>query len=433
MMDKIVKKLERIFLPFASKISASRYLTAIRDGFISITPMTIIGSFFYLINAVILGKDGLTMHLFGTPFTGLVQIGEAVISATMSIMAILLTFSIAKSLAGHYGADTSILPAVAVSALFILTPVTYDEALKSKVITTFYTGPTSIFLSFLCAFCAVEAIRFLSRIRWLKIKMPAGVPPNVSSTFSNLIPVILTVTGFGAARGLTNWIGTPLNDLIFDLIQVPFGEIITSPGGIIVIYFFYMLLWGFGIHTGFLFEPILTPVYLENISANAEAIANGHQATSIMTQTFVDITTQIGGAGNMLALIIAIFIVSKRADYKEIAKLGLIPAIFNISEPIMFGLPVVMNPILIMPMVLSTFAGLGIGALATVIGFMGPTYVVTTSVLPAGLLGFAGTGGSFGAVAVTAVIIAVSVVIYVPFVMVMNSAGKKTQKTLEEK
>lgn len=135
----------------------------------------------------------------------------------------------------------------------------------------------------------------------------------------------------------------------------------------------------------------------------------------------------------MLALIIAIFIVSKRADYKEIAKLGLIPAIFNISEPIMFGLPVVMNPILIMPMVLSTFAGLGIGALATVIGFMGPTYVVTTSVLPAGLLGFAGTGGSFGAVAVTAVIIAVSVVIYVPFVMVMNSAGKKTQKTLEEK
>lgn len=424
-MNKIMDTIERALLPVAGKMGSNRYLTAIRDGFIAITPITIIGSFFYLINVVILGDNGLTMKLFNNPCKDLQQLGAAIIPATMSMMGLLVTFTIAKSLAAHYKMDTSIVPAVAVVTLFVLMPIKFDDGLKVEFVNTFYTGAAALFLAFICAFGSVELIRFLSAQKWLRIKMPEGVPTNVSNAFSNLLPVIITIILFGLVRVLTNIVGTPLNNLVFDLIQVPFGNIVTSPIGIIVIYFFYMLLWGFGIHTAFIFSPILTPVYLSNITANATAIAAGHQATNVMTQSFIDMTTQIGGAGNMLALIVAIFIVSKRADYKEIAKIGLVPAIFNISEPIMFGLPVVMNPILIIPMILSTFAGLGIGALATVTGFMRATYVVTTSVLPAGLLGFIGTGGSIGSIIVTAVIFAASVAIYCPFIIVLNKSSKE--------
>lgn len=420
-MNKIMDKLENSLMPIAAKLGANRYLTAIRDGFIAITPITIIGSFMYLINVVVLGDNGLTMKLFGTPCKTLMQLGSAIIPATMSIMALLVTFTIAKSLAAHYGEDTSISPSVAVVSLFVLMPISYNNDLAMEVVNTFYTGSASLFLAFICAFGSVELIRGLSKVKWLKIKMPEGVPPNVSRAFSNLLPVIITILVFGVIRVGTNAIGTPLNNLIFELIQKPFGNIVTSPVGIVLIYFLYMLLWGFGIHTAFIFGPILTPVYLNNINENAAAIAAGQHAPNIMTQSFIDMTTQIGGAGNMLALLIAIFFVSKRADYKEIAKIGLIPALFNISEPIMFGLPVVMNPILIIPMIFSTLASLGIGALSTAIGLMAPTYVVTTSVLPAGLLGFLATGGNIGSILVTAIVLSVSVLIYIPFVMIMNN------------
>lgn len=423
-----MEMLENSLLPVAARLGANRYLTAIRDGFIAITPITIIGSFMYLINVVVLGENGLTMKLFGTPCATLMELGSSIIPATMSIMALLVTFTIAKSLAAHYGEDTSILPSVAVVALFILMPVKFNEDLGMEIVNTFYTGSASLFLSFICAFGAVELIRLLSKVKWLKIKMPESVPPNVSRAFSNLLPVIITIIAFGLVRMATNAIGTPLNNLIFELIQKPFGHIVTSPVGIAVIYFFYMLLWGFGIHTAFIFGPILTPVYLSNIQDNAAAVAAHQTAPNIMTQSFIDMTTQIGGAGNMLALLIAIFFVSKRADYKEIAKIGLVPAIFNISEPIMFGLPVVMNPILIIPMILSTLASIGIGALATAIGLMAPTYVVTTSVLPAGLLGFIATGGDFKSILVTLAVLAVSVLIYAPFVMVMNNAQGRGDK-----
>lgn len=430
-LNNFLSLLEEKLMPVAGKMASNRYLSAIRDGFIAIMPITIVGSFFYLINAVILGDTGIFMNLFGNPFSTAMQLGASIIPATFSMMALLATFTIAKSLATFYKEDTSILPTVAVSSLFILMPITFNDGLEMEIVNTKYTGSAGLFLAFICAFGSVELIRLFSRVKWLRIKMPEAVPSNVSSSFSNLIPIAFTLIIFGMVRVLTNMIGIPLNDLIFELLQVPFTNIVTSPLGIVVIYFFYMLLWGFGIHTAFIFSPILTPVYLNNITENAQAISSGAEATNLMTQTFIDMTTQIGGAGNMLGLIIAIFIFSKRADYKQIAKLGFVPALFNISEPIMFGLPVVMNPILIIPMILSSLASLGIGAFATVIGLMDYTFVVTTSVIPAGILGFIGTGGDIGSIIVTILILGVSVLIYAPFVRIMNKQLEVEESKVE--
>ena len=190
-----------------------------------------------------------------------------------------------------------------------------------------------------------------------------------------------------------------------------------------------MLLWGLGIHSGFIISsPILEPIYLVNLTQNANLIAKHQAAVNVLTKPFSDSTMFMGGAGNMLALIIAIFIVSKRPDYKKIAKLGFVPSIFNISEPIMFGLPVVMNPILIIPMILSTLVGLGVGYLATITGIMGYTYILVPWTTPPLINAFLSTGGNFGALIVAAVILVLSVIIYMPFVQVMNRAENIEKK-----
>lgn len=416
----MMEKIERVFLPIANKLSANKYLAAIRDGFIAILSIMIAGSFFILINNVIIGPNGITNKLFGNPLTGLAQLGNAIIPATMSIMAILLTFTTAKALCEHYKEDTSIIPAISVVVLFILMPIKFDSSLNIEYINTFYTGASAMFIAFIAAITTVEIIRVLSKIDAITIKMPDSVPPSISRSFNKLIPIIITLLIFGLIRMITNSFELPMNDLIIKLIQTPFTNIVTSKVGLLIIYLLYMIIWGLGIHSAFIFGPILEPIYLTSLTQNMDALKAGQAMQAIITKPFIDSVAFMGGAGNMIALVIAIFIVSRRKEFRTIAKIGLTPALFNISEPLMFGLPVVMNPILIIPMVLSTFAGLIIGYVATAIGFMQHTYILIPWTTPPILSAFFSTGGDLKAAFVSLIIIGVSVIIYIPFVAVTN-------------
>lgn len=416
----MLKKLEEILLPIADRLASNRYLSAIRDGFIAILPIMIVGSFFVLLNNVIIGPNGFTNKLFGMEFTKLTELGGAIVPATMSIMALILTFTTAKALCEHYGEETSIVPSIAVVSLVILMPITFDAELGIEYINTYYTGAAALFLSFVSALMTVELVRFFSKFGPLTIRMPESVPSNISRSFNKLIPVLITVLVFGTVRLITNEFNQSLHDLFFVMIQAPFTKIVSSPFGLVIIYILYMLLWGLGIHTAFIFNPILEPIYLSSLAINEAANAAGNPMTQILTKPFLDSVAFMGGAGNMLALIAAIFIVSKRKDYKSIGKLGLVPSLFNISEPIMFGLPVVMNPILIVPMILSTLTGLGIGVLATTVGFMGHSYILVPWTTPPVLNAFLSTGGDIGAAITAIVIFVISVLIYMPFVLALN-------------
>lgn len=416
----MMEKIEKLFLPLANRLSSNRYLSAIRDGYMSILSILIAGSFFILINNVIIGENGLTNKLFGQPFKGATELGNAIIPATMSIMAILLTFTISKALCEHYKEDTSIIPSIAIVVLFILMPIKFDKGLGIEYINTFYTGAAAMFMAFIASISTVEIIRGLSKIKAITIKMPESVPPSIAKSFNKLIPILITLIIFGIIRLITNTSGAALNDVIFKVIQKPFTGLVTSNVGLVIIYIIYMLVWGLGIHSAFIFGAILEPIYLAAITENMNAVQAGSAMHSIITKPFVDSVAFMGGAGNMLALIIAIFIVSKRQDQRAICKVGITPSLFNISEPIMFGLPVVMNPILIIPMILSTLMGLGVGIFATTIGFMQHTYVLIPWTTPPILSAFFATGGDFKAAIVAAVILVISVFIYMPFVAITN-------------
>lgn len=415
----MMEKLSNILLPIAEKLSKNRYLSAIRDGFIAIMPLVITSSLFTLINCVFVGEGNYLDKWFGTPCSGFAQIGNVIGSASMSVMAILLVFTTSKALAREYKINTSIAGSTAVVCFLCLTPFVADGTI-GEYLTTYYLGAAGMFTAFISALLSVEVMRFFLGFKKLIIKMPDSVPTGIAKSFNSIIPVALTVIIFALLRIGTDAIGAPLNDLIFKWIQTPFSAIVSSPIGLIIIYILYMLLWGFGIHSAYIFNPILEPIYLASLASNVAAINAGQAATEVITKPFLDSVAFMGGAGNMLALVIAIFLVSKRSDYKVIAKLGFIPAIFNISEPLMFGLPVVMNPILIIPMIGATLAGLGIGVLATQIGLMANTYVLIPWTTPPVINSFLATGGDFMSAVVGLVILVVSIFIYIPFVKVMN-------------
>ena len=415
----MVEKLSNLLLPIAEKLSKNRYLSAIRDGFIAIMPLVITSSLFTLINCVFVGEGNYLDKWFGTPCSGFAQIGNVIGSASMSVMAILLVFTTSKALAREYKINTSIAGSTAVVCFLCLTPFVADGTI-GEYLTTYYLGAAGMFTAFISALLSVEVMRFFLGFKKLIIKMPDSVPTGIAKSFNSIIPVALTVIIFALLRIGTDAIGAPLNDLIFKWIQTPFSAIVSSPIGLIIIYILYMLLWGFGIHSAYIFNPILEPIYLASLASNVAAINAGQAATEVITKPFLDSVAFMGGAGNMLALVIAIFLVSKRSDYKVIAKLGFIPAIFNISEPLMFGLPVVMNPILIIPMIGATLAGLGIGVLAIQIGLMANTYVLIPWTTPPVINSFLATGGDFMSAVVGLVILVVSIFIYIPFVKVMN-------------
>lgn len=417
-----MEKISNVLLPVASKMSSNKYLSAIRNGFMSIMPLIIVASLFTLINSVFLGEGHYLDQWFHTPFTDALALGTVINQAIMSVIAILLAFTVAKSLAEEYDmvpSSTSIVGAMAVACFLCLTPFTTDEK-TGEYITTSYLSAAGMFTAFITAILAVKVYQFLSSFKALIIKMPDSVPEGVARSFNSLIPVALTIIIFGLVRMITNAAGAPMNDLITQFIQIPVTALVTSPIGLAIVYLLYMLLWGFGVHSAFIVAPILEPIYLANLTANAAVIQGGSGTLSIITKPFIDTMAFQGGAANMLALIIAIFLVSRRQDYKTIARIGFVPSLFNISEPLMFGLPVVMNPILIIPMIISTLVSIGIGVVATLIGFMPYTYMLipwtTTPVLGA----FLATGGSLTAALTALICLVVSVVIYAPFVVVMN-------------
>ncbi len=423
--------INKSLLPFAQKMVENRYLKAIRDGFAGILPLIIAGSFFTLINNLVVGETGLTMKLFNTPLTSIQTVGNSVVSATMNIISLLLVYTISSALAKEYKLDGTMYGTAALVNFFVLMPVGVNEDVGAEIVQTSYLGSQAMFMTFIVTFGTVELLRFFSGFEKLKIKMPESVPPAIAGSFNGLIPTLIVVIIFAVVRFFTDLYGTPLNDIIFQVLQKPFTSLVSSAGGIVVIYFFYMLLWGLGIHSASIFSAIVNPVYIANITSNAAIFAGTEKGDlAVMTKPFLNGMAFMGGAGNMLALVVAVFLVSKRKDYRQICKIGLVPALFNISEPIMFGLPVVMNPILIIPMILTTLISLGLGALATVSGLMAYTSVIVPWVTPPVLLTFFATSGDVMSAIVALVIFVIAVLTYIPFVIAMNrvDGGEESAK-----
>jgi PTS system cellobiose-specific IIC component len=426
-MEGFMRWMEEKFVPVAAKIGAQRHLAAIRDGFVGIMPIVLAGSFAVLLNNT-LGAWIPPLGAILTPINGNVWWG------TLAMLGLLVTFSVGYNLAKSYDVDGLAAGLISVAAFITTLPQAHGDAGWGYLHWGFLNAG-GIFTGLVVSLIATEIFVKLTK-RGLIIKMPDTVPPAVGKAFASVIPGFITLFIFGALTLIIDKAGLgSLYDLIFNLIQKPLMGITQGMAAVILIPILMNVLWFFGVHGANIFEPVMQAVYLPALEENLSAIMAGGEAPNLITKAFFDSFVHIGGSGATLALIIAIFIVmKKRKDYKEVAKLSLPLGIFQINESMMYGIPLVLNPILFIPFLLVPGVLSLVAYIFTAIGIVPPTYVAIPWITPVGIGAFLATGakgiGSIMAGLVSLLNLAIATLIYLPFV---SLAERQISKKAKEK
>ncbi|MBC2047890.1 PTS sugar transporter subunit IIC [Listeria booriae] len=424
---------------FAQKISNQKHIMAIRDAFAAMIPITIIAAFFLLVNNVLLDpKSGLFKGIPNVEhFLG---IGTQIYNGTLGIMALMAAFLIGNFLAKSYGMEGRVEGVIAVAAYVVLIPAsvpvtsTAGKSFEaSGVLTQSMTSPTGMFLAIIAALISTTLLCKFSQSKRLKISMPESVPPAIAKSFNILIPSFLVLTILAIIEfSVVSIVNMSIPDIIVKVLQTPLvGGFQTLPG-ILLYVFLAGFLWVFGIHGAFVLGAISGPVLLTSLQQNIDALNAGKELPNIVTQPFLDAYVYMGGGGTIICLVIAIFIASKRPDHRMVTKFGLIPSIFNVSEPLMFGLPVVFNPIYGIPLVIAPLFSTTLAYFATSIGWVSHTYILTPWVTPPLISGYLATGGDIRGSILQLVIIIVGTLIYLPFVIASNRVYAMEQKAQKE-
>ena len=414
----MLDKLESIFMPLAEKIGKNKYLISIRDGFLLTTPLLIIGSFFLLIA--------------NFPINNWTAYMAKPTSATFDIMAILAVVGIAYSFSRELNVDKLSGAAVAVVSWFILMPYKVtDGSVTLNGIPLDWVGSKGIFIGIITAFVSVHIYAWVIKKGWI-IKMPKGVPPAVTQSFAALVPSAVVLGVFFLANSLIAI--TPYDNafnFIFKFLQQPLLVLGNTLGAVLVAMGFQHFFWFFGINggsiVGSIMQPILTPLSMENLSA----FQAGTALPNVINQQFYDLFTTFGGAGSTLSMLIAMIIVCRSQRIKNLSKISIVPALFGINEPVIFGLPVVLNPTILIPFLLTPLINILISYFSMVSGLVpftsGVSMPWTTPVIISGFL----TTGWRGAL-LQLILVILGVFIYMPFVKMMDKQYKKEELQASE-
>ncbi|MGM0124791.1 PTS system, cellobiose-specific IIC component [Enterococcus sp. AZ194] len=431
---KFVDKLSEKLLPIVSKMNSQRHLLAIRDSFIFTMPLVMAASVMVLLNALIFSNETV-QKVINLSF--LADLAMIVNNGTMSILAIVVCYNIGWNLASHYvrsgQIDDPAFNAVhagilSIAVMFILMPVqsvvTLADGSTAEVGGVFLQSLTSssgLATAMIASLLGTELFIRLAKFKKLKIKMPDGVPPAVATSFNSLVPEILVILIFAIfVFVLDKTTGLNFPELIEFLIQTPLKAFVLSVPGILFLQFFSDFLWVFGMHGSSILAPIRQAPLLQSIQENMDAFSAGKDIPNIITEPFTNAFGLIGGGGCILPLVIAILWASKRQEQRQIAKFGLTTCLFNITEPVMFGLPVVMNPIFMIPCAIIPSINLVIAYFATSTGLIGKTVAAAPWITPPVFQTFIATGGDIMASILTVLLIILDVFLFLPFVLAAN-------------
>lgn len=430
------EKMERVLMPVADKLGRNKVLTAIRDGFLITTPLIIVGSIFLLIaNFPIEGWAE-----FWTPY-----LGEGwqtwftnVSRATFNIIALLSCMGTGYAYARELKGDAIQGAGVALVSYFILMPtrMAYDGVdgpATMSGISFEFVGSNGIFLALIVAFISVTIFSWVFKKGWT-IKMPDGVPPAVANSFAALIPSAVVITVFFLVRiGFEFTSFETAHNFIFEVLQTP----LQGAGNTLAAQLLYTVscsvFWFFGINgpavANTVFDPISKVLTMENL----EAFQAGLDLPNIFTGSFGNFFTNYGGGGSTLSLVIVMVIFCKSKRIKQLGKLSLVPGIFGINEPIIFGLPIVLNPIIIIPFIGVPAINLTLSTFATMAGIIPKTTGVALPwTTPIGFSGYLSTG-SFKASLWQFGLLFLGCVIYYPFIKMLDNKYLREEAEATEK
>lgn len=465
-METFIKWLEKNVIPFSDKLMNQRHLAAIRDGFIAIMPLMIVGAFAIMLNSVFLDfSDG---SLIGTILSSPINpedypevlivikdILSLVTDATLGLCSLVVAFTIASSLAefkGYNGLEAAV---ISIVSFIIAIPLTIEvdpsllatgTASVSGINPDFFSA-SNIITAILIANISTEIYTWFLK-KNIVITMPEDVPPAVARSFVALLPSAVIFMIFAIFQVvLSDGIIPNLQfDSISAFIQATIALPLKQVGGGFIGMFLYLLLapllFFFGIHgpntLAFIEQGIFVPASIQNGLLINDGIINAKgvidqaaysslpliEHATIYSKSLIVSYVALGGTGATLGLVFAILLASRDETTKKMGKYALMPALFNINEPLIFGLPIVLNPVLFIPFVLVQPILMITSVIAMNLNII-PLYgILVPWTTPVGLSAFLAYGGSISAFIFALFQLMIATIVYYPFVVAMNRTSK---------
>ncbi|WP_376716288.1 PTS sugar transporter subunit IIC [Vagococcus lutrae] len=422
-MDRINQFLEEKMLPVASKLSANKALIAIRDGITLAMPLIIIGSLFMVIASFPvpgwedwLGKVGVAGYLWKG------------VDSSFGLIGLIASFGIAYSLTNQYGVDGISSGILSLSTFITVTPFVTSDA--GAGMPTGYMAAKGLFIAIILGLINGYVYQWFIN-RDIRIKLPETVPSAVSKSFSAIIPGAVLITFWLIVFGLLDAFSLPnLHDVAQVVLGKPLGLLGSNVFGTIIVVALNSLFWFVGIHGGNVVNSVMQPVWIANLDANREAYQAGLELPHIFTVAFMDNFIYIGGGGATIGLVLVLGYLARKKktsqQTKVLAPITVVPGLFNINEPTMFGLPVVLNVMLLLPFIVAPIVNVVVAYFAMSTGLVPLTRTVATWTMPPIISGFLTTGSVRGSL-LQIVLIVLDVLLYLPFFLAVEKRFKQEE------
>ena len=435
MMNALITQIEKA-KPFFEKVSRNIYLRAIRDGFISAMPVVLFSSIFLLIAYV--------PNIFGFSWSAST---EALIMKpygyTMGILGVLVAGTTAKSLTDSFNRKLENTNQInflstmlaSISGFLLLAA----DAVEGGGFANGFLGTKGLLTAFLAAFITVNIYNITVKNN-VTIRMPEEVPPNISQVFKDIIPFTLVIVVlYGLDIVTRNIMGTNVAESVIKLFE-PLFTAADGYLGITIIFGAYALFWFVGIHGPSIVEPAIAAITYANIETNFQLLQAGQHADKILTSGTQMFIVTMGGTGATLVVPFMFMWLSKSKRNKAIGRASVVPTFFGVNEPILFGAPIVLNPVFFVPFIFAPIANVWIFKFFVDVLGMNSFSVNLPWTTPGPLGIVIGTGFGLMSLVLALTLIVVDVVIYYPFFKVYDAqileeekAGVSSTDSLKEK
>jgi len=424
MMKKLQVLLEKYMLPVAMKIQNNDYVSSVADGFAQILPIIMMGAIFTLLSSMQIGP----YQTFVTA-TGLKTIFGYASAVTTDMLAIYTVIAVAYQLTTKkgYRQDAPIVMAVALVMFLILMPlgvtgiaeVSLEEVVIPAALSTGFLGAKGLFMALIVGLVVPGIYLFFPK-KGIVLKLPDSVPPTIAKSFSALVPSFAVLFIFSAIRhifGLTSF--GDANTFVYQIVAQPLNALGSSPLAFLVFILFCQILWFFGIHGFLVILPFVQTIYMPMSLENLAAYGAGTALPNAITYQHFGTYVLIGGSGGLLGVAILMAFTSKSARYRTLGRLGLPSTLFGINEPIIFGTPMVLNPVMIIPFIFGPMLCFLIPYACQMIGIL-PTLRGVSMPLGTPVLLYGWLEGGLPVVIMQIILVLFQIVFFYPFIRILD-------------
>ncbi|VQE70277.1 lichenan permease iic component (pts system lichenan-specific eiiccomponent) (eiic-lic) [Streptococcus pneumoniae] len=414
------KLLQEKLLPVAARLGNNKALVSIRDGITLTIPLLLIGSLLMVIASFpipgwekYLGDIGVADYLWKG------------VDSSFGLLGLVASFSIAYFMARQYKVDGIPAGIVSLSSFITVTPFITGEA--GAGMPTAFMASKGLFVAMILGLINGYIYQWFINHN-IQIKMPDGVPPAVSKSFSAIIPGAVTIVGWLIVYATLDKLSLPnLHEIAQGALGGPLGLLGNNVIGLLILIFLNSSFWFVGLHGGNVVNAVMKPLWLANLDANKVAYQTGETLPNIFTSVFMDNFVFIGGGGATIGLVLALgYLAHKKKASKQLktlAPITVIPGLFNINEPAMFGVPIVLNILLLVPFILAPMFNLLVAWGAMASGLVPLTYTDPGWTMPPVISGLLATGSISGSL-LQIVLIVLDVLLYLPFVIAIEKRFK---------